>query len=235
MNVESQLTVESSDDGTFDCLLVTPTSGTPAPALLLVQEIFGINENMRWTAHRYAKAGFLVLVPDLFWRISPGINLNPADPQQRTKAMELNGQFNAQQGLADCRQAIRAIRTHPASTGRAGAVGYCLGGRLAFLLAAQDSVDAGVCFYPVAVQPELNALRTPRIPLLIHLAADDALCGADAQLEIKTFVESGKTNRVETYPGVGHGFARIGRQGSAADAAERAESITIDFLNEHLA
>lgn len=235
MNVESQLAVESSDGGTFNCFLVTPTAKTRAPAILLVQEIFGINDNMRWTAHRYAKAGFLVLVPDLFWRLSPGIDLDPADPQQRTKAMELNSQFDAQLGLADCGQAIRAIRTHSASSGRVGAVGYCLGGRLTFLLAARDSVDASVCFYPVAVQPDLKTLQISGIPLLVHLANDDALCGADTQLEIKSSVESGKANRVETYPGVGHGFARMGRQGNAADAAELAESITIDFLNEHLA
>jgi len=91
-----------------------------------------------------------------------------------------------------------------------------------------------VCFYPVAVQPELKTLPVSKVPLLVHLGSDDVLCKSEAQLEIKAFVEAEVGNRVIVYNGVGHGFARLGRSGEAATAAESAESTTMEFLSRHL-
>jgi carboxymethylenebutenolidase len=232
--LESQLEIASEDGLTFNCYVAAPVAMGPVPAIVLVQEIFGINANVRWTANRFAEAGFLVAAPDLFWRASPGIELDPADPQQRARAIELNASFNSQNGLSDCRQTVDQLRRHASCNGRVGALGYCLGGRLAFLLAMQADVDAGVSFYPVAVQPELTASVVSNVPLLVHLGSDDALCKADAQLKIKQFVEEKTDNKVIIYDGVGHGFARLGRSGDAATAAERAESTTIAFLKKHL-
>lgn len=235
MIVESQLDIEAEDGRPFHGYLATPEAPSPFAAIVLVQEIFGINENMRWTARRYAQAGFLVCVPDLFWRIAPGAELDPSDSQQRSRAMELNGQFNAADGLSDCRRTVAALRAYAGSNGKVAAVGYCLGGRLAFLLATKGSVDASVCFYPVAVQPELKALRNGPVPLLVHLAAEDPLCKPDAQAEIAAFVRAQNESSAEIYEGVGHGFARLGRSGAAASAADIAESKSIEFLRRHLA
>jgi carboxymethylenebutenolidase len=234
MIAESRLNITSADGQTFIAYVAAPDSQPPFPALVLIQEIFGINENMRWTAKRFAAAGFLVVAPDLFWRTAPGIQLDPTDAQQRGRAMELNNAFDSQSGLSDCRQTIGAIRRLSASNGRVGAVGYCLGGRLAFLLAMQESIDAGVCFYPVAVQPQLKTLRASRVPLLVHLGAEDVLCKPEAQREIKEFVEGANENRVIVHEGVGHGFARLGRVGVAASAGESAESTSVEFLSRHL-
>ena len=231
---ESRLTISSTDGHTFNCHVAAPETKGAMPAILLIQEIFGINANMRWTAKLFAEAGFLVAVPDLFWRASPGIELDPADPQQRARAMALNGSFNSQSGLSDCRQTIEQLRRHVSCNGRVGAVGYCLGGRLAFLLAMQGVVDAGVSFYPVAIQSELKGLEASDVPLLVHLGSDDALCKVEAQLEIKEFVEAKGDNAVVVYAGVGHGFARIGRSGDAAAAAESAERATVMFLKKHI-
>jgi carboxymethylenebutenolidase len=200
----------------------------------MIQEIFGINANMRWTAQQFAEAGFLVAAPDLFWRVAPGIQLDPADPQQRARAMELNGSFDSEKGLSDCRQTVEHLRRHPSCNGRVGAIGYCLGGRLAFLLAADGDIDAAACFYPVAIQPQLESLTMSDVPLLVHLGAEDALCKPEAQSEIKIVVETRKANRVMIYAGVGHGFARQGRSSEAAAAAEKAETATVEFLREHL-
>ena len=235
MIAESQSSITAADGEIFSAYVATPDSRPPFPAIVLIQEIFGINENIRWTAKRFAAAGFLVVAPDLFWRTAPGIELDPTDTQQRARAMELNNAFNSQSGLSDCRQTVDQIRHLPASNGRVGAVGYCLGGRLAFLLAIQASVDVSVCFYPVAIQPELKTMRTSHVPILVHLAADDVLCKPEAQQQIKGFVEGAKENRAIVHEGVGHGFARLGRAGAAATAGESAESTSIDFLSRHLA
>jgi len=235
MIAESQLSITSADGFTFSAYVATPDSTPPFPAIVLVQEIFGINANIRWTAGRFAAAGFLVVAPDLFWRSASGIELDPTDPQQRARAMELNSAFDSQRGMEDCRQTIEAIRRDRACNGRVGAVGYCLGGRLAFLLATQGAIDAGVCFYPVAVQPQLKTLPASHVPLLVHLGSEDALCNPDAQQEIKSFVESSQESHVIVYEGVGHGFARLGRAGAAASAADSAESESIEFLKRHLA
>ena len=235
MILESQLKISSADGQSFNSYVATPDVRPPFPAIVLIQEIFGINENMRWTAKQLAAAGFLVVVPDLFWRVVPGIELDPTDAQDRARAMEINGSFDSRSGISDCRQAVDHVRRLASCNGRVAAVGYCLGGRLAFLLATQGGIDASVCFYPVAVQPELKTLRVSKVPLLVHLGSDDALCQSEAQLEIKAFVEAEKANRVIIYNGVGHGFARLGRSGGPATAADNAESTTREFLRRHLA
>jgi carboxymethylenebutenolidase len=234
MTTDSQLSIASGDGRSFHAYVVTPESKPPFPVIVLIQEIFGINENMRWTASRFAAAGFLVVAPDLFWRTAPGIELDPMDNQQRARAMELNSTFNTREGVSDCLKTVDQARRLAASNGRVGAIGYCLGGRLAFLMAIHEHVDAAVCFYPVAIQPELKASRISHVPMLIHLGAEDVLCKPEAQTEIKAFVEAGEGNRVFTYPGVGHGFARLGRAGAAATAAASAELASIEFLGRYL-
>ena len=234
MTTESRLSIASADGRSFNAHVATPTSKPPFPVILLVQEIFGINENMRWTARRCAAAGFLVVAPDLFWRQAPGIELDPSDNQQRARAMELTNAFNTEDGLSDCLRTVDQARHLAACNGRVGALGYCLGGRLAFLLTIRDQVDAGVCFYPVAIQPELKALQISGVPLMVHLGAEDTLCKPEAQMAIKAFVETGADNRVLIYAGVGHGFARLGRTEAAAAAADSAELASVAFLREHL-
>jgi carboxymethylenebutenolidase len=228
------LDVVSEDARHFQSLIISPNTASRLPAIVLVQEIFGANDNMRWTAQRVADAGFLVVVPDLFWRVAPGIELQPSDPEQRSKAMELSRDFNVTRGLSDLRQTVNAIRDHQSSSGKVGAIGYCLGGRLTFLLAMQVEVDAAVCFYPVAIQPDLIKTPISHVPLLIHLGSEDALCKSDAQSQITNFVTSRPANRVHTHQGMGHGFARIGRTGNADVAASAAESESVAFLKQHL-
>jgi carboxymethylenebutenolidase len=99
----------------------------------------------------------------------------------------------------------------------------------------QEVVDVSICFYPVAVQPQLTTMQASPVPLLVHLGAEDALCGPEAQQQIKEFVEGIKGNRVIIHEKVGHGFARWGRTGTAATAAESAELTSIEFLDRHLA
>jgi carboxymethylenebutenolidase len=98
-----------------------------------------------------------------------------------------------------------------------------------------EVVDVSICFYPVAVQPQLTTMQASPVPLLVHLGAEDALCGPEAQQQIKEFVEGTKGNRVIIHEKVGHGFARWGRTGTAATAAESAELTSIEFLDRHLA
>jgi len=224
--------IPSADGTPFSGYLALP-EGEPTCAVVLLQEIFGINANMRWTAELFASQGVAVLVPDLFWRLSPGIDLNPADPDQRAKAMDLSAGFDVDFGLRDCVAAADWLREETGKS-KVGTIGYCLGGRLAFLLAARGAVDAAAAFYPVAIHADLAATAPGNAPLMIHLAGDDALCSPSAQADICAFMAGWDRGAVMTHARLGHGFARIGRTGPAEAAALAAEAATVRFLESQL-
>ncbi|MFC7514596.1 dienelactone hydrolase family protein [Herbaspirillum sp. GCM10030257] len=204
-----------------------------APGLLLIQEIFGVNANMRQVAHDYAALGYTVLVPDLFWRTAPGIDLDPAVPADRERAMELNKAFDDATGIADLREAAQLLRTQLTPGQKVGAVGYCLGGRLAFRLAAEKTVDAAVSYYGVNIHGFLQEAKKPS-PLLIHVAGADYLCPPDAQEAIRRAFADVPSVEVRHYDGAGHGFARAHSQHYSASAATSAGEATSKFLMRNL-
>jgi carboxymethylenebutenolidase len=225
----------ATSDGEFAAMLWEPQTAAPVPGVLLIQEIFGVNANIRGTAQWLAGHGFCVLAPDLFWRSEREVQLDPTVPEQRDKAQALLKQFDIGLGLADCAAAIQKLRQEPRCNGSVAAIGYCLGGRVAFLLARGDSTRAAVAFYPVAVAGDIAVSPAPPVtPLLVHLGEQDALCPPPAQAALQAHLKSAPDATVHIYPEVGHAFARLGRSGAAARAAELAEQRTIEFLKSHL-
>src|SRR6266852_1458882 len=134
--------IRTGDGGTFSGYLATPSSGS-GPGLLLLQEIFGVNHHIRALADLYAEEGYVVLAPDLFWRIKPGIELGYSDEDFKT-ALDYYGRFDADQAIGDAGDALKTLRANAACNGKAGALGFCLGGKLAYLAAARLPVDAAV-------------------------------------------------------------------------------------------
>jgi carboxymethylenebutenolidase len=145
-------------DGKMGGYLALPAK-TPAPAILVIQEIFGVNQVMRDLCDAYAAQGYVAACPDLFWRIEPGIDITDKSKAEWDKAFALFGAFDVDQGVADLKLALAHLRGMKEVQGKVGTVGYCLGGKLAFLMATRSDADASVAFYGVQLDQFLGEAR----------------------------------------------------------------------------
>ena len=201
---------------------------------MLLQEIFGLNANIRAIADGYAARGYSVVAPDLFWRQEPGVQLDPANAADRDRATALMKGLDQRLVVADALAAASYLSALKGASGKVGAVGYCLGGKLAYLLAAHPEIHSAVSYYGVAIQAELGAAADIACPLLLHIAMDDHLCPPLAQSAIREALGPVEGVEILEYPGVGHAFARRGGPGFNAVAAERADMATAAFLTHTL-
>ena len=214
--------------------LARPDGEAASAGVVLLQEIFGINANMRGVADDYAARGIVAVVPDLFWRQEPGVDLDPSNAADRDRASELMKGLDQSRAVEDALAAAAYLRTMDGGPAKVGAVGYCLGGKLAFLMATRPGVDSAVSYYGVAIQESLDKAHEVQSPLLLHIAGEDHLCPPEAQAKIKETFAPIADVTVMDYPGVGHAFARRGGQGYDAGSAERADNATAAFLQKHL-
>jgi carboxymethylenebutenolidase len=204
-------------DGVFDCLLVRPASAGPAPVVIVLQEIFGVNPGIRSIAQHYADDGYLALCPDLFWRSARNLSMSEADPVHTERGFALYNSYDFDRGVDDIAAAIALARGLPGSSGKVGVTGYCLGGLLTFLAAARTDADAFAAYYGGGTERFVDRARGVRAPLLYHLAGEDEYIGPDAQRAIRAALADVPSATVHTYEGCNHAFARPG--GSHYDAA----------------
>src|SRR5579863_10124633 len=161
--------VSAAGGGEFSAYLAVP--GTPNGSVLVVlQEIFGVNLNIRSIVDGFAADGYVAIAPDLFWRQESGVQLDPSREADRNKAMLLNSKLDQNQAVADAGAAIAAARSYASVTASAVAVGYCLGGKLAYLLAARGLVKAAVSYYGVGIQGALDEAANIEGRVLLHIA-----------------------------------------------------------------
>ena len=163
--------IAASDGGSFRAYMATPAAGK-GPGLVLCQEIFGINEYIRDVADYYAEEGYVVVAPDLFWRIEPGIELGYSEADWN-RAFELFQKFDTDKGMDDITSTVRALRTRSEVVGHVGAIGFCLGGRLAYLAAARSGVDCAVSYYGVTIDEYLDEATRISVPMVLHFASED--------------------------------------------------------------
>lgn len=195
--------------------------------VVVIQEIFGINATMRAAADRFAQIGYRAAVPDLFWRLEPGIELDSTQESGRERAFEFYHAFDLDKGVDDCITAIAHLRQGCA---RVGAVGFCLGGRIAYQLAASSDAEACVGYYGVGIETALDLAAGEMRPLLLHFGETDGLCGPEAQDQIYRVLEGKPNVELHTYAGAGHAFARPNSVNFHAEAAALAKRRTADFL-----
>jgi carboxymethylenebutenolidase len=200
------ITVTARDGGTFKAYMATPDTGS-GPGIVLLQEIFGINQYMRDVADSYAEEGYVVLAPDLFWRQEPDIEL---DETQFEKAFALYGKFDVPKSVEDITATVAALRALPSCQGKIGALGFCLGGKLAYLAAAHSGVDCAVSYYGVAIDEQLDLAARIACPLVLQFAAQDKFVPAAAVEKIRAAFAGRDDVEIHVYPGVDHGFARHG-------------------------
>jgi carboxymethylenebutenolidase len=221
-------------DGPFMAYLVVPEGATKRPAVVIIQEIFGVNENIRTIARTYAAQGYIAIAPDLFWRQEPGIQLTDQSEAEWARAFELFKGFDVPKGVEDIQATINAVRAHPHCTGKVGAVGFCLGGLLAYLTAARTDIDAAVGYYGVGLDQKIDERATITKPLILHVAEKDEYCPPPVQkLLTETFAGSPNVT-VHLYPNCDHAFARLGGAHFDQAAADLANGRSQDLFKSAL-
>jgi carboxymethylenebutenolidase len=205
----AMISINATDgSGSFHALVVEPAK-KPAGAVVVIQEIFGINDAMRATAAEIAALGFFAIVPDLFWRLQPGIDLTDKTEAEWKQAFEYMNRFDQDAGIEDLKATLKLARTLPGTNGRAATMGYCLGGRLAFMMATRSDADLNISYYGVGIDGLLPELKNVTKPLLVHIAALDKFVPPDAQTKIVEAVQSNSHVHPYIYPNADHAFARI--------------------------
>jgi carboxymethylenebutenolidase len=222
-------TTINTKDGTFGAYVARP-SRAPAPAVVVIQEIFGVNQVMRDIADGLAGQGYLAICPDLFWRIEPGIDITDKSEAEWKRAFELFNAFDVDAGVEDIAATIDHIRRDPGCDGKVGAVGFCLGGQLAFLTAARTGVDASVAYYGVGLENRVGEAEKLTRPLLMHIAEEDQFVPKAAQQVILAALKDHPQIEIHTYPGCDHAFAREGGEHYNAEAAKLANGRTLSFF-----
>lgn len=221
-------------DGVFTAYVARPVQ-SPAPAIVVIQEIFGVNAVMRKVCDDLAAKGYVAVCPDLFWRIEPGVDITDQTEEEWRQAFELMNAFDIDTGVRDIAATMKAIRADPACTGKVGAVGYCLGGQLAFLTATRTDADASVGYYGVSLESRVGEADKLTRPLMLHIAEEDGFVSKDAQAVIVNALKNHPLVTIHTYPGRDHAFAREGGKNYDATDAELANERTLAFFREHLA
>lgn len=229
-----EVTITAADGGSFMGYLAMPAGRTPAPGVVVIQEIFGVNRVMRAIADDLATAGYLALCPDLFWRQEPGIQLTDQTEADWARAFELFQGFDLDLGVADLGATLAHLRKTQGCTGKAGAVGYCLGGRLAYLMAARTDCDAAVGYYGVYLQEHLGEAKNIKKPLMLHVAEEDEFVPKAAQAQIYQGLRDHPKITVHRYPGLNHAFARVGGKHYDKANADLANRRTMEFFAAHL-
>jgi carboxymethylenebutenolidase len=217
-------------DGTFTAYRATPPSGS-GPGIVVIQEIFGVNKWVRSVADELAAHGFVVYAPDLFWRQEPGIQITD---REMDRAFQLYQAFDEAKGVEDIEETIAELRQDPACSGKVGVVGFCLGGKLAYLTATRTDADCAVGYYGVGIEKALDEAGAIKRPLMLHIAKDDGFVPHEAQAQVHAALDSNPNVTIYDYPGLDHAFARVGGEHYSREGAARANKRTLEFFRNHL-
>lgn len=226
--------IKSSDGDEFDAYLALPAGGY-GPGVVVLQEIFGVNQFMRDTCDWYAAHGFVAICPDLFWRQERGVDMTDQTEAEWQKAFQLYQGLDEAKAVEDSAAAVDFLRNHPACSGRVGAVGFCLGGKLAWLLSARFKPDCAVGYYGVGIEKALNEASGLASPLMLHIADKDQYCPPEAQRQIHDATDGNPLVTTHHYSEQDHAFGRPGGAHYDAAAAELAHLRTLEFFVLHLA
>ncbi len=217
----------------FHCYVARP-AGDAKAAIIVIQEIFGVNAGIRRKCDKWAEAGYLAIAPDLFWRLQPGVEFDPDIEPDFKQALELMQQFDQDQGIRDIEAAIHYARDQ-ISGGKVGCVGYCLGGRLAFMAACRTDVNASVGYYGVGIDGLLREAHAIAHDVLLHIPEEDGFVDKEAQNTMHQGLDDHPRVTLYDYPGMDHGFASEFGKRRDEDNARLADQRTADFFAKHLA
>lgn len=231
--MEETLTIEAAD-GQFTALVVRPESAGPAPVIVVLQEIFGVNAGIRQIAGEYAAQGYIAVCPDLFWRFEPGLALSESSEANWKTAIDYYSRYDFDQGADDILRTVAAARTLEGANGKVGLTGYCLGGLLTFLGAAGGQPDVAVAYYGGGTERYVGEGGKVSCPLLMHLAGEDEYIGKAARETIVAALSDRPNIEIHVYPGRNHAFARPGGDHYDEADATMANQRSRAFFRAHL-
>ncbi len=231
--MEDRITIEGRD-GAFGAYVARPKTST-APAVVVLQELFGVNADIRKTCDELAEQGFLAVAPDLFWRQEPGVDLsNVTSEADWQHGLRLYGAYDRDAGAKDVTDTVNAVAKLPGCTGRVAVLGYCLGALMVFLTAVRYGMDAAVAYHGGDTEKYLGEVDGLHAPMLMHLAEEDEFISKPAQAQIRAVLAKKPNATVYSYPGQNHAFSRHGGAHYNAEAAALAHERTYAFLNRQL-
>lgn len=220
--------IPAADGGTISAYLTRPAK-TPAAALVLVPEVFNVNDHIRAVADSYAADGFLVLAPDLYWRQQPKTYL-PYDDEGLRKARLLWAALDVEQFAIDVGDVVAALRARSDCTGKIGILGFCIGGTVAYLASAKHSINAAVSYYGIRIDEHLDRADHLQCPILFHFAGNDAHIPLETVKPIVKRAAESPQMTVQIYESAGHGFNRKGYSQYHETSAELARKRTLAHL-----
>jgi carboxymethylenebutenolidase len=211
-------------DGEMGAYLAVPDR-TPAGGIIAIMEIWGVNETMRRHAHEFAQAGFVCLVPDLFWRQEPGVELSDGNPEHVRKAFDLYYDFDYDLAVRDMEDTWHYVAGLKECNGRVGAVGYCLGGKLCYLMCCRTDIDCAVAYYGTYIEHHIREVKNLHRPFLLHMAMKDRWVQAEVNELLERRLSPNPLVQIHKYPNADHAFARYGgKTYSKPEADPRAEA-----------
>mgnify|MGYP001219432728 CR=1 FL=1 len=222
------------ESGTFKAYVSRPNGDGPHPCLVVLQEIFGINQVMRDICDEMAEQGYIAICPDLFWRIEPGIELTDKTEEEWEKAFELFKAFDAGKGMEDIQSTLNQARKLDGTNGKAGTIGFCLGGKLAYLSATRTDTNCSVGYYGVDLGSHLDEAKNISNPLLLHIAGQDQFTPEEEKNTVMEGLKPYDLVYQYEYPEQDHAFARPGGEHYDAQAAKKANDRTAKFLETYL-
>src|ERR1700733_10616007 len=220
-------------DGTFYGHIARPKT-SPAAAVVVLQELFGVNADIRKTCDELAEQGFIAVAPDLFWRQEPGVDLSVTSESDWQHGLRLYQAYDRDAGAKDVKATANAVAKLSGCSGKVAVMGFCLGALMTFLTAVRYDVDAAVAYHGGDTEKYLGELKGFDSPLLMHLAEEDEFISKPAQAEIKAALARKTKATVYSYPGQCHAFSRHNGAHYNAAAAALANGRTSEFLNQQL-
>ena len=230
--MKDRITIEGRN-GSFGAYIARPES-TLAPAVVVLQEVFGVNVDIRKHCDELAKQGFIAVAPDLFWRQEPGVDLSVTSDADWQHGLRLYEAYDRDAGAADVKDTVNAVAKLPDCTGKVAVLGYCLGALMVFLTAVRYGVDAAVAYHGGDTDKYLDEVDDLHAPLLMHLAEEDEFISKPAQAAIKKALANKPNATVYSYPGQRHAFSRHNGAHYNAAAAGLANGRTSEFLDQQL-
>jgi len=200
--------ITAADGGRFEAYIALPPSGS-GPGMIVLQELFGVNQSLRDICELYAEEGYVALVPDLFWRIEAVVSFSDSEADVKEALRRYTG-FDLDQGLKDIGDTLRALRQMAVCNGKVGVIGFGLGGKLAYLAAARCEVNAAVGYYGVGIESHLGEAASIRCPLVLHFGAEDQIVPESSRKRVASALAGQGEIEIYTYPGAGHRFAHQG-------------------------
>jgi carboxymethylenebutenolidase len=231
--MKDYITIEGHD-GAFAAYIARPKT-LPAPAVVVLQELFGVNADIRKHCDELAEQGYLAVAPDLYWRQEPGVDLNVTSQADWDHGLRLYSAYDRDAGVRDIKDTIDAARGLPECNGKVALLGYCLGALMVFMTAVRnDGIDAAVWYHGADTEKYLGEVDGLHAPLLMHLAEEDEFISRAAQAEIKAALAKKSNTKVYSYQGQNQPFSRHNGTHYHAAAAAVGNGRTSEFLHQQL-